>query len=321
VVGYALPIAPADVEAPPGAARWRSGRWFLRPERMYLIPGDSAMGWRLPLDSLAWVTSDEFPYLVDVDPFAARPPLPSRWARITTQPRVIAADADAAREPSARRGPGSTGPGAGTGARGALSGVPPGPGVSAPDTIRTAVCVEPRDGTLHVFMPPLSELVDYLDLVAAIEETAAELEMPVLVEGYHPPSDPRLRKLEVTPDPGVIEVNASRVDWAVSSRATPCHLRGGRPADQPEKFMPTDATREPAAITSRSAARRRRQPDPSPSRFAEPARVLAQPPVAVLHFLRTLHRADQPGTQSGRSAQRPALRARDRVQAGARRAP
>jgi uncharacterized protein (DUF2126 family) len=69
------------------------------------------------------------------------------------------------------------------------------------------MAVEPRDGKLHVFMPPLAELEDYLDLLAAVEETAQYLGMPVLVEGYPPPGDPRLNAIKVTPDPGVIEVN------------------------------------------------------------------------------------------------------------------
>jgi uncharacterized protein (DUF2126 family) len=83
----------------------------------------------------------------------------------------------------------------------------PAVGESAPWIVRTALCVEARDGRLHVFMPPLPVAEDYVDLLAAIEDTAAHLEMPVVIEGYTPPDDPRFRQIKVTPDPGVIEVN------------------------------------------------------------------------------------------------------------------
>ena len=83
----------------------------------------------------------------------------------------------------------------------------PEPGESAPWVVRTALCVEPRDGRLHVFMPPVEEAEDYVDLLAALEDTAAHLNMPVVIEGYPPPRDARIEDIKVTPDPGVIEVN------------------------------------------------------------------------------------------------------------------
>ena len=69
------------------------------------------------------------------------------------------------------------------------------------------MCIEPRDGVLHIFMPPIDRLEDYLELVASIESVAAELALPVVIEGYEPPHDPRVSHVKVTPDPGVIEVN------------------------------------------------------------------------------------------------------------------
>ncbi|HKR42771.1 MAG TPA: transglutaminase family protein [Paraburkholderia sp.] len=221
VTGYVLPLACERGEAPAAqpalqGPRWVSGPWFFRDDRMYLIPGDSPMGYRLPLDSLPWVAAGDYPWQHSRDPFAAPAPLRSA-AELRMQ---YEAGFDASARSSHEKNAESTGS-----ANGPETNRYPERGESAAWIHRTALCVEARDparaagpkaeaaafgraqGQLHVFMPPLAELDDYLDLLAAVEASAADLALPVVIEGYPPPRDPRLKMLQVTPDPGVIEVN------------------------------------------------------------------------------------------------------------------
>ncbi len=181
VIGHVLPIGRKQ-------DRWHSGPWFLRRERCYLIPGDSPVGYRLPLDSQPWVAKRDYPYAYEPDPMAPPVPLPRRGeSRPHLQGVQGAPGRGPAPEPTKDRAPAA--------------------GESADGIIRTALCAEPRNGTLYIFMPPTSRLEDYLELVAAVEATAGELATPVVLEGYEPPRDPRLDSFRVTPDPGVIEVN------------------------------------------------------------------------------------------------------------------
>jgi len=110
---------------------------------------------------------------------------------------------------------------------------------SASGTVRTALCVEPRGGILHVFMPPLEGVEEYLELCARIETVAARLGKQVRIEGYHPPSDPRLGRFQVTPDPGVIEVNVQpAASWEEQVRNTTILYEEARQTDlRAEKFM------------------------------------------------------------------------------------
>ena len=209
-VGYVLPVirdhngrsnghGPGNGHAP----RWKSGPWFLRTEKCYLIPGDSAIGYRLPLDSLPWAAPGDTDIIVQPDPMAPHPDLPPldafrRAPVLRRQEPNLAADtagdAEARREAWRRALAPNTGSG-------------PVIGASAAGIVRTAMAFEPRDGHLHVFMPPTERMEDYLDLVTALEDTAEELGQPLFLEGYTPPSDSRVLNFSVTPDPGVIEVN------------------------------------------------------------------------------------------------------------------
>ena len=215
VVGFALPLMPADRDQ--GQVRWQSGQWFFRGQRMYLTPGDSPMGLRLPLDSLPWTNERDELQLATRDPFTPLELLPdfsrNGWhgaalrSSSRTGPSSIALQT---RHQEATPGDSPTASAA-TLPRHAPLPSDPKTAIHAaqakPSLVRTALCVEPRQGTLHVFMPPMARAEDYLDLVAIVEATAAETGLCVRIEGYPPPHDPRLIHFKVTPDPGVIEVN------------------------------------------------------------------------------------------------------------------
>ncbi len=172
--GFALPLRPH-----PAGKGWQSSLWEFRREQMFLVPGASPMGLRLPLDALPWEAPEKRELEEEASPLATKPPLADFHARLESRPQPVRDQ----RKPS---NPSENG---------------------CRDIIHTALCVEPRDGHLHVFMPPLGRLEDYLELLAAVEQTAAGLSVTVALEGYEPPPDHRLKRLQVTPDPGVIEVN------------------------------------------------------------------------------------------------------------------
>ncbi|MBK6008345.1 transglutaminase family protein [Ramlibacter ginsenosidimutans] len=239
VVGYVVPLQAKDEEPQRAATTWQTGPWFLRDDRLYLLPGDSPMGYRLPLDSLPWVRRADYPHLVPRDPFEQAAPLPvaAPWrtqlpenARLAEGGIVARAERLAPRPLDDAELANLRGEAEPSHAR-TVDARTPGRHESAHWITRTALCVEVRDpqrangpkaerehggkgGVLYVFMPPLARLEDYLELVAAIEATTEELGLQVVLEGYPPPRDPRLKLLQVTPDPGVIEVNIHPAhDW------------------------------------------------------------------------------------------------------------
>ncbi len=175
IVGWVLPLAH-------GAAAWVTDRWTFRRGHLFLLPGDSPIGLRLPLGSLA---------------AGASPPL---WAEAPNfvDPRV---DVSSDEPVQPRR-------------------VEPTPHVPEPGLgLRTALAIEPRDGELWIFVPPLPSFDDFCALVHAIDRARAATGIECHLEGYAPPPSAHLARFAITPDPGVLEVNLPPVATAREAAA------------------------------------------------------------------------------------------------------
>jgi uncharacterized protein (DUF2126 family) len=189
---------------------WRSEKWQTRRGQLFLIPGDSPVGFRLPLGALPHISASAYPYVYPADPNVPVEDLPDFHAMDETRQTLFEELARIAREEHdtlPETTPGREQPVS------ALRADEPAQDVRAqavtPDdgAVRTAIAIEPRDGKLCLFMPPVEELEDYLELISTAEATADALGLPLHIEGYTPPGDSRLNVIRVAPDPGVIEVN------------------------------------------------------------------------------------------------------------------
>ena len=231
VVGWLLPLRSSaelahtsDWLADTPAAqrpRWLTGRWWFRDGRLLLVPGDSPMGYRLPLNSLPWVSDEDLPRAFPKDPYADaadalaegnseasgahdpedREPQRHESARWVPRTALCVEVRDPVRSHTADiELPEIEGDDEAAEARRAAR--------SAHQAAVARYALKPGQSSIvYIFMPPLEEVEDYLALVAAIEATAEQLQLPVVLEGYPPPRDQRLKMLQITPDPGVIEAN------------------------------------------------------------------------------------------------------------------
>ncbi|MGV8831152.1 MAG: DUF2126 domain-containing protein [Devosia sp.] len=189
--GYVLPIQRWNAAA---SSPWLTEVWKTRRGKLFLAPGDSPAGYRLPLSSLKHLKETDYPHVVAQDPGAPRGALPDpveilarKHTGLEADPRAqTTADFTPATEQQDRT-------------EQEISEIE--------GEVRTAVTAEIRDHRLCVFLPPVETLEDYLELIAAVEAAAKHVGQPVHVEGYAPPHDPRLNVIRVAPDPGVIEVN------------------------------------------------------------------------------------------------------------------
>lgn len=180
--GYVLPLRRRQTR---GQLFWSSQLWFDRLPHLVLSPGDSPIGYRIPVDAMPWVAPDKLVYeLEDGSTGPASDGVVKLSDRPARRPELF--DLEPVPDP--------------------LSAIPEG-AEDASVLIRPSLCVQVREGVLHVFVPFVPVLADYLDLLAAIEETSQRLQLPVWIEGYPPPVDPRMRSFGLTPDPGVLEIN------------------------------------------------------------------------------------------------------------------
>ena len=228
-VGSVLPLRRAVRD---GVRIWQGGKWFFRGGALFLIPGDSPIGLRLPLDSLPWADPDEIEPEIEPDPFAPRPPLPPRQASPCRGARPSDGRGRRRVPPDAagRAGdrPRRARPGAHRALRRAAQRADPRLPAAARTPPRTGWRWSPRSRT-----PP------------------RRLGRKVVLEGYLPPHDPRLQHFSVTPDPGVIEVNIHPAhNWPELVRAR----RGSSTRKRARSGWPRKSSCWTAAMSAPAAA-------------------------------------------------------------------
>ncbi len=158
-----------------GTTRWITCRWEFRRAQLFLAPGTSPVGLRLPLDSLTHKPHFELEQSFEPDLFGAFPSLGEYHTAVKERAAKV-------KQTTKKTADYET-------------------------FVRTAISIEIREKKLFIFLPPITNTEAFLDLIASIEETAEAMKMAVMIEGYEPPHDLRIEKMRVTPDPGVIEVN------------------------------------------------------------------------------------------------------------------
>ena len=186
--------------------RWISSAWQFRNNHLILLPGDSAIGLRLPLKSLAYISDLKMQKPVERSPFEELAALENFSDKVEKRHDLAIPKEDLPKEffqaayPKEEETEES---------KKDKKEKPKEEVVPTFETfiVKTALCIEPRDGKLYLFMPPLKYLEHYIDLLTSIEAATAKLNLKVIIEGYEPPFDHRVTKLSVSPDPGVLEVN------------------------------------------------------------------------------------------------------------------
>jgi len=167
-VGHLLPLNKSG-------EHWFTSEWEFRRKNLFLTPGTSPLGLRIPLSSLIEKPEyDVFP-VYEPDLFTKKKSLPSFKRKVSIRHKEFCTNGLEQNKPKY--------------------------------FVRTAISSEIRDGKLYLFLPPLDSIDAFLDLIASIEATAKELKVPIILEGYNPPHDNRVESMKITPDPGVIEVN------------------------------------------------------------------------------------------------------------------
>jgi uncharacterized protein (DUF2126 family)/transglutaminase-like putative cysteine protease len=167
-VGYVLPLNY-------GTTRWLSSKWEFKRAHLFLTPGNSPLGLRLPIDSLVFHPENEADIHFEPDLFADAPELADFVKKANKKYKKSKAK--------------------------------PSQNDSSGIFVRTALNVEIREGKLYIFLPPLNYTEAFLELIACIETAAKNKNVKVVIEGYEPAHDNRIDRIKVTPDPGVIEVN------------------------------------------------------------------------------------------------------------------